>query len=103
MYVCAINSFLVLPMGFSRKNCYPPPPPVEDINGEIPRGRAKVVGGTLKIEEKTWISRGLKQKNGKFQGGGGLFDWKSRGSTTKNQYSQQGRYNYFLENPNYNG
>ena len=46
-------------------------PPVEDIN-------RKFQGSKLKIEEKTWISRGSMQKNGKFQVGHGKFDWKSR-------------------------
>ena len=53
---------------FPEKDCNPP---VEDIN-------RKFQGSKLKIEEKTWISRGSMQKNGKFQVGHGKFDWKSR-------------------------
>ena len=64
-------------------------------------GRVKVVecpGGTPKIEEKTWISRGggSMQKNGKFQGDHGKFHWKSRGSTSKISISSTRGYN--LEN-----
>ena len=53
---------------FPEKDCNPP---VEDIN-------RKFQGSKLKIEEKTWSSRGSMQKNGKFQVGHGKFDWKSR-------------------------
>ena len=53
---------------FPEKDCNPP---VEDIN-------RKFQGSKLKIEEKTWISRGSMQKNGKFQVGHGKFEWKSR-------------------------
>ena len=52
--------------------------------------RLKVVGTPeefTKIEEKTWISGGSMQKNGKFQGGHSKFDWKSRGSTSKKSIS----------------
>ena len=58
-------------MGFSRKkkkfNS-----PVEDINGTFQGDRVKVVGipgGKLKIEEKSWISRG-QCKKWKTPGGG---------------------------------
>ena len=48
-------------------------------------GRIKVVGipgGKPKIEEKTRISKGSMEKNGKFQGGRGKFDSKfDRGGT----------------------
>ena len=75
---------------FPEKYCNPP---VQDING-------KFQGGRVKIEEKTWISRGSMEKNKKFQGGHGKFHRKFRGGQLqKNRYPQQGGYNFFLEKP----
>ena len=58
---------------------------------------------TPKIEEKTWITRGFPgggsmQKKWKiqFQGGHGKFDWKSRGSTSKNSISSTGGGTFFF-------
>ena len=54
-------------MGFSRKKN-----PVDDINRKFQGGRVKVVGipGDIpKVEEKTWISRGVNAKKWKIPGG----------------------------------
>ena len=62
-----------------KKNCNPP---CWRYQWKIPEGRVKVVGipgGYTKIEEKTWISRGISiQKNGKFQGGHSKFDFSEK-------------------------
>ena len=58
---------------FPEKNYYPP---VEDINGNFQGGKTKIDGnpeGMLKIEEKTWISRGWIYKEW----------WNSMGVTVK--------------------
>ena len=74
---------------------------------EILRGcRVRVVGipgGTPKIEEKQGFSGGgSMQKNGKFQGCHGKFDWKSRGVNSRKSISSTEGYNFFLEKPNEN-
>ena len=56
--------------------------PLLRISMEYSRGGDRIKslefqGGTHKLRRK-WISRGSKQKDGKFQGGHGKFDWKSR-------------------------
>ena len=75
---------------------------IEDINGKFQEGRVKVVGipgGYTNIEEKTYISRGSMQKNGKFQGVTVNLTGNPEGPTSKKSISSTGGggYNFFLE------